>query len=166
MKELGINLVHVISYVLIFIILYLFTKKFLHKTLENLEERKKIIAEGIQNSQKAQEILEKKSKEAQSKYEEILVKAFQDSEKIIQEAQQKASEIIKHANQRKEEILQEGLLYVENAKKTGYEQGLSEAREIISIAIQKTFSEIDLTADQHEKILRTAIERLEKLKNI
>jgi F0F1-type ATP synthase membrane subunit b/b' len=63
MENLGINFIQIISYILIFIILYAFAKKFVNKVLETTEERKRTIENGLRNAEEAQTLKAEKLKD-------------------------------------------------------------------------------------------------------
>lgn len=160
MKELGINLVQVISYILIFLLLYAFTKRFLKIFFNNLEVRRKKIQEGIENAQKANEILKIRTKEAEKEYEKIIKQAFKESEEIIQSAQKRAKEIITDAEIRRKNILEEAKTDIQNAQQRAREEGLQEAKEIILAIAQKAFEGIELTKEQEEELIRFSLEKI------
>lgn len=160
MKELGINLVQIISYVLIFLLLYVFTKRFLNIFFKNLEIRRKQIQEGIENAQKANEILEIRTKEAEKEYEKIIKQAFKESEEIIESAKKRSKEIITEAEIQGKNILEEAKADIKNAQQRAREEGLQEARDIILAIAQKAFEGIKLTKEQEEELIRISLEKI------
>ncbi len=162
MEELGINLVQIISYVVIFLLLYYFTRRFLKRVLDNIEKRKKIIEEGIRNAVKAQELKEEKLKEAEEEKKEILRKAFIESEDILAKAKSQAESILEKAKQEKEIVLSNAQKEIENLRDQATLEGLSRANEIITLAIQKVFEDVQLSDEDHARIIQQALEKIRK----
>lgn len=162
MAELGINLVQIISYIIIFFLLYFFTKGFLKKIINNLEVRQKTIAEGINNASQAQILKDRKISEAEEEKKEILNKAFTDAESILNNAKRKAEEIIAKAEREKESLLMYTKKEIEENKEKSKFEGLKEANEIIALAIQKAFEGIELTEEQNKKLIESTLNNIKK----
>lgn len=162
MAELGINLVHIISYIIIFFVLYLFSRRFLNKLFRNLEERRTLIQQGIDNAARASVLKEEKIKEAEAEREKIIEKAFRESEEILSKAKAKADDIIEKGIRERESLLMYAKQEIDELKERSKNEGLKEARAIISAALKKAFDKIVLSEDQEKEFIEISLENLKK----
>lgn len=98
------------------ILLFLLRKFFFGKIVSVIEQREKIISEGLENANKAKEDLEK----TEVTCKEVLAQAKEDSLKIIDEAKQEANTIVEagreNAQTQAEDIVKKAKQDSENAK--------------------------------------------------
>lgn len=112
MEALGINLINIIIYTVLFVVVYLVLKKYLlSKLMEMIEKRQKTVKDTIElknNLQKEQEELESKQKEviaetraaAKEELAQMRKEAEADKLKLLQQAKTEAQEIIAKAEKR------------------------------------------------------------------
>lgn len=146
----GFNWMLFLAQVVSFTIVALALRRFAYKPiLAVLEERKKRIAEGLQNAEKIKQQLA----EAEQRYSEIMAKANAQAQKMIDEARDSAA----HLAERKQ---QEAIVAAE--------QIIAKAREASAIEHERTMAQlkrelgrlvVDTTAKVTGKVLTTEDQR-------
>jgi len=162
MEELGINIIQIVAYVIIFFLLYFFTRGFLKKAIDNLENRKKTIEDGIQNAKEAEVLKTQKLGEAEEERKKIIDQAYSEAKEIVDRAKAKEQSIIADASDTKNVFLQQAKKEIEELKERSKHEGLKEANAIISLAIAKAFEGIDLDEKQQEEFIKKSLGNLKK----
>lgn len=160
MEKLGINPIQILSYIIIFFALYFLARKFVKKVLDTTDERKKVIEEGLRNAEEANQIKVIKTKEAEAEKEKIIQKAYNHGDEIVSKAKEKESKIIEEARQKAQTVIEENKSELESLKQKSKEEGLKESKEIISLAIKKTFEGLKLDAKTEEKLIEESLNNL------
>ncbi|MCX8035314.1 MAG: ATP synthase F0 subunit B [Candidatus Dojkabacteria bacterium] len=158
MEALGLNLVQIISYTVIFILFYLISKRFLSNIFKIIEERQSTIREGLENAQKAKLLKEEVISEAQKESQKILEQAYLEAKTIINNAKEKEQKIIAEAEKKYEGIILHARDDIEKMREKAKQEGLKEAELIIKYAIQQTFREIQLTEEQHKEFIKKSLD--------
>lgn len=162
MEALGLNLVQIISYTLIFLLFYLVSKRFLNNIFKIIEERQSTIREGLENAQKAKVLKEEVILEAQKESQKILEQAYQEAKAIINNAKEKEQKIIAEAEKKYEGIILHARDDIEKMKEKVKQEGLKEAESIIKYAINQAFREIQLTEEQHKEFIKKSLDLIKK----
>ncbi len=157
LNQFGIKPILLAAQVVNFLILLFILKKFLYKPiLKVLEERKKKIAESLQNAEE----IEKRLAEIGEREAEALLKSAKESEKMIKDAGAEGSQIIVDAHKTAEQIVnkavEEGklLMIQENEK---LQQSVREnVADLIFMVVGKVTGKL-LTKKDQEKILKESI---------
>lgn len=90
MDALGINLGYVLVQLFSFLILFFFLKRWAWEPLINaIEKRRTVIAQGLDDAQKASDELSK----AESKKEDLLLEARKEADEIVKEARDRAVQV-------------------------------------------------------------------------
>jgi F0F1-type ATP synthase membrane subunit b/b' len=160
MENLGINFIQIISYILIFIILYAFAKKFVNKVLETTEERKRTIENGLRNAEEAQTLKAEKLKEAEQEKQSLISDAYKQAGDIVQHAKSKESQIVEEANTKAQQIIVDAGKELEDLKVKSKNEGLSEAREVISTVVKKSFEGLSIDDKTEEKLVEDALKQV------
>ena len=160
MEELGVNLIQLISYSLVFFLLFLITRRYISRLFEVVESRKKIIEEGIRNAEISAQILSEKEQEGQRAYERKVKEALDEYERIISEARAKYDRIIEEGEVRRKQILDSAQQELDDMRLVAREEGFAMAADIISLAIKKTFQELDIPPEIEEKYIKHTLNKL------
>lgn len=160
MEQFGINITQLIAYTIIFVVIYFFARGFLNKAINNLEERKKIIEDGLKNAELAQKLKGEKLQEADAEKKEILNKAFEEAREIVENAKSRSKEIIDEANERNEINKMHFQKELSELREESRNAGLSEAKEIIAAAIRKSLSDFEPTKEQEEKYIKSSLDKI------
>lgn len=157
MEALGVNLKFLIIQIAnIALFYFLFTRFLLKPILKVLDERKRKIAEGIENAERASqelkkvdELKEEASKQAKTDERKLLdeanVTVQKQADKIIDEAKVKAAKIISDANVAAENIEKEVM-------RKAQENELKLIDEVIEKVMGDKFSNADLKA-KYQKVM-------------
>lgn len=148
MDALGVNIVNIVIYTILFGILYFVIDHFLIKMLDKtLEERKKRITEGLQYSDQ----MEKKLSKTDAMAEKILAKARDDAKQIMEDAKKDVQaykiEKEKEAKADADEILataKERADLVLKKEKTSFDQSvMTKAKEMVESLWRSKNSSLD-----------------------
>lgn len=146
-----------------FLILVFIFKKFLYKPiLKVLLERKRSIAKGLDDAEKAA----KDKASAEEQKDIILKKAGQESEKILDDTKKAAEElrgkILEDTKKESEKIISEARrqadLQMEDMEKRAKKASLDNSMAILDKVMDKMF-----TKDEREKILQRSIKTLKEI---
>lgn len=162
MSELGINFIQIIAYIIIFFLLYFFARKFISKILNNLDERKATIEQGIENAESARKLKAEKLAEAENERKEILEKAYSESQEIIDRAKEKESKILAEAAAAKDAFLLHAKKEIDEMKEKSRNEGLAEANEVIALAVKKVFEGLELNEKEQEQIIERSLDNLNR----
>lgn len=160
MENLGINFIQVISYIVIFFLLYIFAKKFIDKTIKTTEERKLQIEEGLRNAEEAHVLKSQKLKEAEQEKQAMISDAYKQAGTIIDGAKEKEVQIIDEAKGNAQQIMVDASKELEEIKIKSKNDGLREAREIISIAVKKSFEGLEIDEKTEQKLIENALNQV------
>ncbi len=128
--------------------------------MDNLDARKAIINQGIENAESARKLKTEKLLEAEAERKEILEKAYSESKLIVERARVKEERIIEDAYDTKNIYLQQAKKEIEELKERSKFEGLKDANEIIALAIAKAFEGIDLDEKQHIEFIKKSLSNL------
>ncbi len=148
--SLGIDWKVLIAQTINFVVLALVLNYFLYKPiLKTLDERKKKIADDIEN----QKLTEKKLREIESEKKDILEKARGEGNLLFKEVEKKASllenRLRKEAEEQKVKIVSDGKKELNMEKEKMMREIKSEAQSLIKSAIEAGFKDIsDPSLDQ------------------
>lgn len=160
MENLGINFIQIISYIIIFFVLYFFARKFVTKVIETTEERKRTIEEGLRNAQEAQTLKAEKLKEVEHEKQAVIADAYKQAGDIVQNAKQKEAQIVAEANQKAEQIVVDAGKELEELRVKSKSEGLTEAREVIALVTKKAFEGLSVDESTEEKLVADALKQL------
>jgi F-type H+-transporting ATPase subunit b len=161
-NALGIDFVTIIAYIVIFLILYYFSRKFIKKVVDTTEARKSEIEEGLKNAQEAEVLKSKAQTEAEAEKKRILNDAYSQADKVVERGKEKEEEIVAEAKTKFDSILKEAETELANIKSGARQEGMKEAREVIAAAVRKAFDGFSISKDEEEKLVAQAIEIAEK----
>lgn len=162
MEALGLNLVQIVSYTVIFLLFYIISKRFINNFFKVVEERQSSIREGLENAQKAKVLKEEIVSEAQKESQKILEQAYLEGKNIINNAKEKEQKIIAEAEKKYEGIILHARDDIEKMKEKAKQEGLKEAESIIKYAINQAFREIQLTEEQHKEFIKKSLDLIKK----
>jgi F0F1-type ATP synthase membrane subunit b/b' len=161
-NALGIDFVTIVAYIIIFLVLYYFTRSFVNKVIDTTEKRKQEIEEGLRNAQEAEALKMKAQTEADREKKDIIQKAYSEADQIVEKSKSKEESIISEAKIKHENILKEAEVELLNLKNNIKREGMSEAQEIINLSLKKTLEGFSVPRDVEEKLIAEAIESAQK----
>jgi len=161
LTKLGIDWKLFIAQLFNFLILFFILKTFAWKPiLEALEGRRKKIAQGIENSELAQEKLETIDIQKERVITEARIKASQ----IIEESKAKAEKIRAEKNkitqQEIDKQIAEAKVKIKTAQEASYQALQNDLANLITDATGKVIQNIDIR--QQDKLVQEAIKDLQK----
>jgi F-type H+-transporting ATPase subunit b len=153
LSNLGIDGKLLLSQIVNFLILLFVLQKLLYKPIVSmLDNRKKTIAEGLENAQKAEVSLS----EADEKAKEVTSKALARSDEIIEQAKKDASTeaqaIIDAANKKAEKIAIAAKANAEAQEEKIVQKAKSQLSGLITIAVEKIIGQKTSTDDVERAI--------------
>lgn len=159
--SLGINWKVLIAQTVNFAVLVAVLNYFLYKPiLKILDERKKKIADDLENQKKSEERL----REIDSEKEGILNKARESGNQLFKNAEKKSTELEeklhKEANEQKEKIIAEGKKEIGMEKEKIMREIKSEAKSLIKLSLEAGFKDITDTS-LNEKIAVAALKNID-----
>lgn len=160
MEALGINFIWIIAYIIIFGVLYYFAKKFVAKVLLTTEERKNLIEDGLKNAKEAETLKTERLKEAEVEKQKILHDAYKQAQAIIETAKSKEKKVVEEANQRAEAIIVESAANLESLKDKSKQEGLKDAKEVISFVVKKAFDGFALDKKTEEELIEKSLKSI------
>ena len=159
LNEFGIQPVLLAAQIVNFLIMLYLLKRFLYKPiLKVLEERKKAIAQSLQNADEIESRLNKLTEEEEKR----LLKSAQEGAKIIKEAQDSAVQIIDEAKVKAEDLAQDivrkaqAQLQVE--KQQLQQEVMDNLGEFIVLGLKKVTGKVLTKKDQQDLIKRSVKE--------
>lgn len=162
LNEFGFNLELFIAQIVNFLILAFIFKKFLYKPiLKVLADRRKTIAQGIADSEKAATALAT----AEEERNKILKEAAKESQKIIDETKKTAdtlrTQILDQAKSDAEKIMKEAKeqsnLEMERMRKEAATMSLTLSKSILDRVVSQIFSK-----SEKESIVKKGLQEIEK----
>lgn len=160
LNQFGINPLLLTAQVVNFLVLLWILNKFLYKPIiKALEERKRKIAESLENAEE----IERRLLEINEEKEARIREATLEGEKIIQQATATGSQILEDVRKKSQEIIQKAhvdakqLLEIERANLN--QQIRENLAEIISISFQKVTGKT-LSQKEREDILEKEIKNI------
>lgn len=160
MEAFAINIKLLIAQTVNFAILLFLLSKFAYKPIISMmEERKKKIAEGLDQAKEAKELLTNAEMETKKKNDEAFKTAKEIVEKAEKEAADKAVGIIKKANLQADLIVERAKDEAELAKNRAMKEAKSEIAGLISLALDKIIGE-ELDQNHKEKLTAKAVKEL------
>lgn len=160
MEAFAINPIWIISYTVIFFLLYYFSRKFVYKVLATTEERKMTIEQGLKNAKEAEVLKADKIKEGDVEKQKVLQEAYQHAKEIIQNAKSKEEKIVEEANRTAEALVLQAKAELNTLKEKSQQEGLKEAKDIITIAIKKSFEGFEVDKGTEEKLIEKSLGKL------
>ncbi len=160
LNQFGINPILLAAQVVNFLVLLFILKKFLYKPiLKVLEERRKKIAESLQNAEE----IEKRLSQITEREAEAIAKSAKEGEKIIKEAGESALQIIEEGKKKYEGIINQA---IEDAKKLTQVEKIRLQQEIkenlsniVALALEKVTG-IAITEKQKKEIIEKEVKNL------
>lgn len=153
LNQFGINPILLLAQVVNFAILLFILKRFLYKPiLKVLAERKKKIAESLQNAEE----IERRLTAISEREAEAVLKSAKEGEKIIKQATEYAAQIIDEGSKKSEEIINKA--YEEAAKvmqleKVKLQQEVKEnLADIVALVLKKVTGQVISEKKQKEII--------------
>jgi F0F1-type ATP synthase membrane subunit b/b' len=162
MDKLGINPIQIIAYIIIFFVLYIFARKFVRKVLETTALRQRIIEEGLENAKKTEVLKAEKLVEAEEEKRAVIQQAYDHANEIIEKTKIKESKIIAEAQEKAKTLLADASTDLEDLRAKKQEEGLKDAKEIISLSIKKAFGNIKIDQATEEKLIQESLNNLTK----
>ncbi len=156
MDALGINVINILIYSLVFLVLYIILNKFLfNKILNFLEKRKQDIQDTIKlkkNLQEKHENLENQTKIIKSKAQK---QAEKQATQIISTAKKEKQEILKTAKLESEQIIQKANQRLELEKEKQEKQFQKQIEKKVNEKIKQIYKEYKIEIDKAyvEKLL-------------
>lgn len=149
LKNFGVDPILLSAQIVNFLIIFWLLKKFAYKPIfQILEKRKKLIAEGIENARKSEELLQKSLdeekallKKAQAEAQEILADAQKQSTETIERAEEKAKE-------RVEKMLEDGKKEIDQQTQEAEKQLSKHTAKLAVEIVEKTLPAIADTKTQ------------------
>lgn len=164
-NNFGIDPKLLIAQVVNFLIILFVLKRFLYKpVLDLLEQRKKIIEEGVQKTEEARLLLEK----AEAKEKELLKEAVVEAKKLLEEAKNQKIELLRESEEKAKK--QADLILAEAKDQIAFETKQAEKRlkihvsEIALFFLQKSLTGL-LTGKQQEEVIKNVAQKLKKQSN-
>jgi F-type H+-transporting ATPase subunit b len=137
------------------IILFLLNKYFFRKVLARVNEREKLIREGVENARLAEKNLEIASEEA----EQIILNSKKEAEKHVKDGVDRGEKLAHDLKLNAEEeinLLREDLkVKIKNANQTVEEEFASMAPELLKSMLVKVFKNAD--DDLHSKLISNLV---------
>lgn len=157
MEALGINLIQILAYIIIFFVLYFFSRKFVHKVLETTEERRKVIEQGLKYAQETEVLKTKAMTEAEKEKTKIIHDAYKHAEDIIEAAKKRDATMDQAARLRAEQLFDSAKEELEEMKVKSRNEGLREAQEIITLVVKKAFDGLAIDKEIEEKLIQVSL---------
>ena len=160
LNQFGIKPILLAAQVVNFLILLFILKKFLYKPiLKVLEERKKKIAESLQNAEE----IEKRLNEVTDREAESLLKSAREGEKIIKEAGEYAAQIIEDGKAQAEKVVDHAVeesIRISQAEKVRLENEIKEnLSDIVTLALEKITGKV-VTGKQQKELIEKEVRNL------
>jgi F-type H+-transporting ATPase subunit b len=160
LQNFGIEPVLLLAQVVNFLIIFWLLKKFAYKPIfAMLEKRKKLIAEGVENAQKSQDLLQKSLEEEKA----LLKKAQGNVTEILTDAQKQAQDIVavaeEGAKKRVEKILEDAKKEIEDQTLLAEKQLSKHTAELAAKLLEKSLSSLVDSKTQKE-IVAKAMKKL------
>lgn len=155
-KQFGINPILLAAQVVNFVVLLFILKRFLYKPiLKVLEERKKKIAESLQNAEE----IEKRLLETNEKIDVMIGKAANEAQKIIDESKKEGALILEETKEKAGKLSEEILKKSEESAKAEtlkmQQEVMTRVAEIVAAGMEKATGKILNKKDQAEIIERS-----------
>jgi len=136
--SLGIDFKILLAQIINFLLLLLILKKFLYgPIIQNLDKRKKIITEGLENAENAKKAIE----QAQLDYQEKINKAVKEADKVLtdakKQAQKEADDILSQANQNSSNMLERAKIQITQEKDRIVADARKDLSELVILATEK-----------------------------
>lgn len=160
MEALGINLIWIIAYIIIFFLLYFVARKFVTKVLATTEERKRLIEDGLKNAKEAESLKSERLKDVEAEKQKILQDAYKQAQSILDAAKSKENKIVDDAQQKAEVIVAEALNELESLREKSKQEGLKEAKEVIALVVRKAFEGFTIDKKMEEELIETSLKNL------
>jgi F0F1-type ATP synthase membrane subunit b/b' len=160
MEALGINFIWISAYIVIFGVLYFFARKFVAKVLTTTEERKNLIEDGLKNAKEAETVKEERLKEADVEKQKLIQETYKQAQVIIETAKTKEKKIIDEAVKKADAIIKEASVELESLKVKSKQDGLHEAKEVISLVVKKAFDGFKLDKKTEEELIEKSLKSI------
>lgn len=156
LSDFGVQPILLLAQIVNFAILLLILKKFLYKPLlKMLEERKKTIADSLQNAEE----IEKRLAQVTTEREEQLKKASKEAEAIIKDATASANQIITEAHDKAssdiEEMVAKAHQSIELDKEKMRQEIRAELAGLVVSGLEKVTGKVLSEKDQKEMVHRS-----------
>lgn len=164
-KNFGVNPALLVAQILNFLVILFILKRFLYKPLiEMLEKRKSMVAEGVENARKAQELLEETTEK-----EKIILRKAQDQAKIMLAGAKKQQIQLLHETEEKtkkqaEIILSEARTQIAFEAKETEKKLASKVSELAVFFLQKSLAGI-FSEKEQETIVKNALKKIREETN-
>ena len=160
LQNFGVDWVLLAAQIVNFLIIFWLLKKFAYKPIfAMLEKRKKLIAEGVENAQKSEEILQKSLDEEKA----LLKKAQGNVVEILTDAQKQAQDIVavaeEGAKKRVEKILEDAKKEIEDQTLLAEKQLSKHTAELAAKLLEKSLSNLVDSKTQKE-IVKNATKKI------
>jgi len=162
MDKLGINFIQIIAYTIIFFVLYLLAKRFVNKVLATTAERQKTIEEGLENAKQVEQLRAEKLKEIEAEKKEIIQEAYTHANEILEKSKTKEEHLLREAKEKANTLIIEAGKELSELRLKSKEEGLKDAKEIITLAIKKAFSTVHIDQSVEEKLIEESLSQLKK----
>lgn len=164
MEKLGIEPIQILTQLFNFLIMVFILSKMLYKPImKKLDERRKIIAEGLEYADKMKTELE----ESEKNREEIISKAKIEVRKIIEEGKKSGKkleeEIISKAHKEAIAILEKVRKEIKMERQEMEESLRTQAVEIATVMAEKVLSDV-LSVEDHQVIIDKKLKIIANLK--
>jgi F0F1-type ATP synthase membrane subunit b/b' len=159
MEALGINIVDILIYIVLFFILYsVINSKVVRPLIDVIEKRKEEILENNKNKEKISEELENFEVEKDSIKNQLKTESKDEGSKIIASAKLEAKEILNKAKLESDEILSKAKSIIE-IERTKYQQELNAKFENV---LEQTIQEVYKTnkTEFDKSLIEKAIKQL------
>ena len=162
MENLGINIISVITYILIFVVLYFAVKKFVVRILCIMQERKKIIEKSLKDAKDIENLRLVSITKAEEEREAILKQAYDHAKEVISKAEAREVSLLKSARKKAEEIILNSREEIVALQNKARDDGIKEAKDIIKLAINKSFYNVEIDSILEEKIIEESLKNIKK----
>ena len=164
-KNFGIDPKLLAAQVVNFLIVLFLLKRFLYKpVLTVLEDRRKMVQQGMENAQKAKELLEKTEEREKS----ILIKAREDAKIILEEAKQQQQEILRltqdTTKKQADAILAQAQTQISFEAKETEKRLAAHVSELSIMFLQKSLTGV-FTQKEQETVIKNALRKMKKEPN-
>ena len=159
MEQLGINILWILAYTGLFLVIYLFARNFIRKTIKTYETRQRIIEEGVQNARDSEVLKAQAMDKAEAEKKDIIQQAYTSAQEIVEKAREHEAAIIKEAYTKAEKIIADAKSELEKLRKQAKTDGLGESKEIIALAIKKAFEDTPIDHETEEKFIENSLQK-------
>ncbi len=161
MEALGINIIWIAAYLVIFAVMFFAAAKFVKNILAAYDTRMLEIESGLRNAKEAESLKAESLKSAESEKQAILQEAYKKAQDIVENAKRKEADIEVESMAKAQKIIEDAHAELEALRETNKLEGLQDAKEVITLVVRKAFENLQIDRKTEESLIEESLKKIQ-----